>query len=126
MLLWSDGVVLAARWHLHLGESRGRFADIELAGDDVGQQAGTVLPHETDLTPSATRCSPGIGDNSVNVSQNCGLLCRGRQPDTCGKKVVIVEAQEACSAGPESGGLATEMGSKWRRPKQVAQEPSLD
>ena len=41
---------------IYFGESSGRLAHIELAGDDVGDQAGTVFAEKIDFSLGLCHC----------------------------------------------------------------------
>ena len=53
------GLVAGVEW-LNLaalaGQARGSFAQVELAGDDVGDEAGAVLAQELNLVSGAVDC----------------------------------------------------------------------
>ena len=76
---------------IHLRQRGRSIGHIELAGDDVGDQASAVFLEKIDLAVGAVDSSLGIRCSLINICNDCGLLSDGRQGNGRGEELVVIE-----------------------------------
>ena len=107
-------------------KARSRLANIELARNDVSDQALAVFSESLDFTPRASDGRLCLAKTPIHKLHDRHLFHQGWYDYGRAEKLIVVKPQESGTSRAQSRGAAPKVGADHRCPKDIAQETHVD